>query len=69
MDAEGKVTAKKGGTAVIAVMTANRKTAKVKVKVVDAGKVSKVTLNPSGTVTLKVGETLQLTPAVTPETA
>ena len=69
VSADGTVTAVKAGTAVIAVKTANRKTAKVKVKVVDAGKVSKVTLNPSGTVTLKVGETLQLTPAVTPETA
>ena len=69
VSATGLVTPVKAGTAVIAVMTSNKKTAKVKVKVVDPNKVSKVTLDKTGTVSLKVGETLQLTPSVTPSTA
>lgn len=68
VSADGTVTPKKAGTTTIAVK-AGKKTARVRVKVVDANAPGKVTLNQTGTVKLSVGETLQLTPALTPETA
>lgn len=69
VSSDGTVTPRAAGTTTIAVMTANKKTAKVKVKVLDANAPEKVTLNQSGTVKLAVGETLQLTPSVSPESA
>jgi len=65
----GLVTGLKTGTATIAVATANKKTAKVKVKVVDLSNVTKVKLNKSGTVTLAPGATLALTAKLTPAAA
>ena len=69
VDGNGLVTPLKEGVATITVKTANKKAAKVKVKVVDPYKPTGVTLNLSGTVTLKVGETLQLMPTLAPASA
>ena len=69
VSSDGTVTPVKAGTATIAVVTANKKTAKVKVKVQDPNAPKSVSLNQSGTVTLPLGETLQLTPTLSPETA
>lgn len=69
VSSDGTVTAVKAGTATIAVMTSNKKVAKVKVKVEDPNAPTGVTLNQTGTVTLKPGETLQLTATLTPDTA
>lgn len=57
------------GVATVTVRTQNKKTAKVKVKVVDPYKPDGVSLNVSSTVTLKPGETLTLTPSVSPASA
>lgn len=65
----GLVTARKAGTTTIRVTTSNGKSAKVKVKVVDPRIPTKVVLDHTGTVTLKVGETLQLGATVLPDTA
>ena len=65
----GLVTARKAGTATIRVTTSNGKSAKVKVKVVDPRIPTKVVLDRTGTITLKVGETLQLGATVLPDTA
>lgn len=69
VDGNGLITATGEGTATITVKTANGKKAKLKVKVVDPYKPTGVTLNYSGTVKLKVGETVQLSADVAPETA
>ena len=66
---DGTVTAKKAGTATIAVMTANKKKAKVKIRVVDANAPSGVALDKTGTVRMKVGETLKLNATLSPGTA
>ena len=68
----GVVTATSEGTATITVTAVRgkvKKTAKVKVKVVDPYKPTKVMLDKTGTVQLNLGETLQLTPSLTPATA
>ena len=68
----GVVTPVGEGTATITVTAIRgkvKKTAKVKVKVVDPYKPTKVTLDKTGTVQLNLGETLQLTPSLTPATA
>ncbi|MDO4389361.1 MAG: Ig-like domain-containing protein [Eubacteriales bacterium] len=68
----GVVTATSEGTATITVTAIRgkvKKTAKVKVKVVDPYKPTKVTLDRTGTVQLNLGETLKLTPSLTPATA
>ena len=68
----GVVTPVGEGTATITVTAVRgkvKKTAKVKVKVVDPYKPTKVTLDKTGTVQLNLGETLQLTPSLTPATA
>ena len=57
------------GVATVTVRTQNKKTAKVKVKVVDPYKPDSVSLNATGTVTLKPGETLALKPSVSPASA
>ena len=49
--------------------TRNKKTASVKVKVVDPTIPTAIALAPGGTVTLKKGETLSLSAVITPETA
>ena len=69
VDANGVVTPVKEGTATITVTTENGKKDTVKVKVVDPYKPSKIELNESGTVTLKMGETLELGYKLQPETA
>ena len=69
IDENGLVTARAAGTCTVAVLTANGKKATVKVKVVDPSVATKVTLNKSGTVTLKVGKTLQLSHTLYPSTA
>ncbi|MBR2700289.1 MAG: Ig domain-containing protein [Clostridia bacterium] len=66
---DGTVTAKQAGTAVIGVMTANKKKAKVKIKVVDTNAPSAVTLDKTGIVEMKVGETLKLNATLSPESA
>ena len=66
---DGVVTPVKEGTATITVKTANGKKDTVKVKVVDPYKPAKVELDASGTVTLNMGETLELSAVLTPETA
>ena len=68
----GVVTPVGEGTATITVTAVRgkvKKTAKVKIKVVDPYKPTKVTLDKTGTVQLNLGETLQLTPSLTPATA
>ena len=76
----GMVTAKKAGTTTITVKCKNGKKATLKVKVVDASKgstgttttsteVRKIYLNRVGTVSMKVGTTLQLYTKLDPETA
>ena len=65
----GLVTPVKAGTTVISVVTASKKVAKVKVKVLKGDAVGKVTLDKTGTVTLNMGETLQLNATVSPATA
>ena len=60
------------GTATITVTAARgsvKKTATVKVKVVDPCKPTAVKLDQTGTVTLNLGETLTLNPILSPETA
>ncbi|MBR3237773.1 MAG: Ig-like domain-containing protein, partial [Oscillospiraceae bacterium] len=64
---QGVVTPKRPGTAVITVTTANGKTAKATVTVKAAPK--KVSLNKSGTVTLKKGKKLKLKATLTKDTA
>ena len=70
--ADGVVTPVGEGTATITV-TATRgkikKTATVKVKVVDPYKPTAVKLDKTGTVNLNLGESLTLTPSLSPETA
>lgn len=68
----GTVTAKAEGTAVIKVTAACgkvKKTATVRVKVVDPQKPTKVILSETGTVSLDLGKTLKLTTTLEPETA
>ena len=69
ISADGRVTAVAAGTCTVGVITANQKTATLKVSVTDPNTVSKVRLNKSGTVTLKPGKTLQLACAFQPATA
>jgi len=69
VDENGIVTPVKEGTATITVKTANGKKDTVKVKVVDPYKPTKVVLDKSGTVTLEMGQTLQLNAMLEPATA
>ena len=69
VDANGLVTPLRKGTTIVSVTTDNGKQASVKVKVVNPPKATKVTLNASGTVVLKVGETMQLSGTVEPAQA
>ena len=63
------MTAKKTGTATITVKSANGNTDKVKIKVIDPSIAEKVVLEESGTLSLNIGESLQLNAAVEPSTA
>ena len=65
----GLVTAVGEGTATVTAKAVNGKKAKVKIRVVDPYKPDRVALNVTGTVTLKVGQTLKLEAAVAPDTA
>ena len=67
--ADGTVTPLKAGTTIITVRTDNHKRAKVKVKVVDPRIPAAVALDRTGTVELKVGQTLKLGATVSPDTA
>jgi len=69
VDGDGLVTAKRVGSSTITVKTNNGKKDTVKIKVVDPTKATSVVLDHSGTVTLEVGETLQLYAEVLPSTA
>ncbi len=69
VDAGGLVTPRKKGTTIISVRTDNGKAASVKVKVVSAPKPKKVLLSAAGTLTLSVGETVQLSAQVQPADA
>lgn len=69
VDGDGLVTAKKAGTITITVKTDNGKKDTVKVEVVDPSIAEEVVLDRSGTVTLEVGQTLQLAASVEPATA
>lgn len=66
---DGVVTAKRVGTAKITVTTQNRKKASVKIKVYDPARPTSVSLKPKGTRTFYVGDVLQLTATLHPETA
>ncbi len=59
----------KEGVSTVTVKTQNKKSAKVKVRVVDPYKPAGVALDVTGTVTLKPGESFTLTPSLTPATA
>ena len=65
----GLVSALAVGKAKITVVTQNRKKATLTVKVVDPNVPAAVALNRSGTIKLKVGETVQLQAAILPTTA
>ena len=65
----GVVTGKKAGTATITVTTANKKKSTVKIKVYDPYLPTSVKLDRTGTVKLPLGETLTLTPTLSPATA
>lgn len=69
VSSSGLIKAKKAGTATVGVATANGKVAKIKVKVVKSNRVTKVKLNKSGTLALKVGEKVSLAAKLTPLTA
>ena len=70
ISSSGVVTALRAGTATVGVITDNNKTATVKIKVKSAGtEAAKVTLNKSGTVTLKKGKTLKLKATLKPANA
>lgn len=66
---DGLVTPVREGTAKITVSTANRKKATIKIKVVDPYKPTGVTLLQGKRVTMRVGQTLQLTARLAPITA
>ena len=65
----GQVRGVSEGSVRITATTNNGKSASVTVKVVDPYKPTKVTLDKTGTVQLNLGETLTLTPSLTPITA
>ena len=65
----GQVRGVSEGSVRITATTNNGKSASVTVKVVDPYKPTKVTLDKTGTVQLNLGETLTLTPSLTPATA
>ena len=65
----GQVRGVSEGSVGITATTNNGKSASVTVKVVDPYKPTKVTLDKTGTVQLNLGETLTLTPSLTPSTA
>lgn len=69
VDQSGLVTARKEGTATITVLTQNGKKDTVKIKVIDPSKPTAVELNASSTVTIEVGEELQLRARLLPEGA
>ncbi|MBR1820238.1 MAG: Ig-like domain-containing protein [Clostridia bacterium] len=69
VDGSGLVTGVAAGSSKISVVTANRKKATVTVKVVDPYAPAKVSFTQSGPITLRVGETLQLSTALAPATA
>lgn len=69
VDSDGLVTARKTGTATITVKAENGKKDTVKVKVVDPTIAERVVLEETGTLSLNLGESLQLHAAVEPVTA
>ena len=69
VDSNGLVTATGEGTATITATTDNNKKANAIVRVVDPYKPTGVKLDKTGTVNLNMGETLTLTPSLSPETA
>ena len=69
VDGNGLVTAISEGTATITVRTENGKKDTVKIKVFDPLKPEKIELNEDGTLTIHVGEKLQLSAGLFPDTA
>ncbi len=69
VSSKGKVTALKAGKATITVRTCNGKKAKVRIRVVDPYAPTGVSLDQTGTVKLRVGETLRLKATLEPENA
>ena len=69
VDKNGLITPVKAGTVTITVKTSNGKKDTVKVKVYDPKKATSITLEETGTVKLKMGETLQLHASMKPVTA
>ena len=69
VDANGVVTPLTEGKTKITVCTANKKKARITVRVVDPNKPTGVTLSQTGTVTLTMGQTLALSAALTPASA
>ena len=68
VDGSGLVTGVAKGSCKITVMTANNKKASVTVKVLDPYAPAKVSFAQKGPITLRVGETVQLNPVLTPAT-
>ncbi len=67
---KGKLTAKKEGTCRITAMTTRgKKKASVVIKVSNPYKPSKITLTPSGTITMNIGEKLTVSHTLSPATA
>lgn len=69
VSSDGEVTAIAEGTTKITVRTTNSKKATIKVKVVNPYKPTKVTITQGKTATLALGQTLQLTAVMSPDTA
>ena len=69
VDGSGVVTALSEGKAKLTVTTANKKKATIAVKVVDPNKPMGVSIAQGGAVALNVGDALQLSAALSPETA
>ena len=69
VDANGVVKALKKGTATITVKTANKKKAKVKIKVVDPYEPTKIVLNTPKTLVISIGETVEPDYTLSPATA
>ncbi len=66
---DGKVSLYRAGKAKLTATARNGKKAYININVIDPKVATKVTLNKSGTVQLKVGKTLQLKATLTPKTA
>ena len=69
VSADGIVSALSEGSAKVTVKTANGKKATTRIDVIDPNKPSSVGIAQGGEITLEVGQSLQLTPILSPDTA